>query len=208
MSLNGDGLVDHGHCGYHECWHDWQDGTEHLGETCETAYLLRLCDELSSARASRCYGDLMERGIYNALFAAQSPDGRRLRYYVPLEAPRKYFDGDRYCCPCNFRRIVSELPTMIYYGRRGGVAVNLYTPSTAAVPFAEGKKVKRRPGNGLSQQRAHALTIGDGGDGECFYLRKPRWAKSAAMRVNGQDGGPRRRLVESLLEADAQMESR
>jgi DUF1680 family protein len=35
------------------------------------------------------YGDLMERTIFNALFAAQSPDGRQLRYYTPLEGKRE-----------------------------------------------------------------------------------------------------------------------
>ncbi len=69
----------------------------------------------------------MDRTIYNTLFAAQSPDGRRLRYYSPVEGPRVYFEGDTYCCPCNYRRIVAELPQMVYYQQENGVTVNLYT---------------------------------------------------------------------------------
>jgi uncharacterized protein len=39
------GLVITGACGDHECWHDTQQGTINLGETCATAYLLRLMDD-------------------------------------------------------------------------------------------------------------------------------------------------------------------
>ena len=117
-----DGLVITGTCGDHECWHDTQEGTINLGETCATAYLIRMLDELLRMEGKPLYGDLMERAIYNALFAAQSPDGRQIRYYSPFDGPREYFKGDTYCCPCNYRRIVAELPGMICYRarRRGG----------------------------------------------------------------------------------------
>ncbi len=116
------GLVITGACGDHECWHDTQEGTLNLGETCATSYLIRMLDELLRMEGKPLYGDLMERAIYNALFAAQSPDGRQIRYYSPFDGPREYFKGDTYCCPCNYRRIVAELPGMICYraARRGG----------------------------------------------------------------------------------------
>jgi DUF1680 family protein len=76
---NRDGLVISGACGDHECWHDTQSGTTNLGETCATAYLLRTLDDLLRLDGDSRWGDLMERTIFNALFAAQSPDGRRIR---------------------------------------------------------------------------------------------------------------------------------
>ena len=126
-----DGLVITGACGYQECWHDNQQGFFKLGETCATAYLIRLLDNMLRLEGDTLYGDMMERTIYNALFAAQSPDGRNLRYYSPFEGKRVYFDKDTYCCPCNFRRIIAELPTMVYYRCGGGLAINLYTTSIA-----------------------------------------------------------------------------
>jgi DUF1680 family protein len=45
----------------------------------------------------------MERTIYNALFAAQDPKGRKIRYFTPFTGPRAYFDLDGFCCPGNFR---------------------------------------------------------------------------------------------------------
>ena len=86
-----DGLVISGTCGDHECWHDTQSGTTNLGETCATAYLLRTLDDLLRLEGDSRWGDLMERAIFNALFAAQSPDGRHIRYYTPFECSRSLF---------------------------------------------------------------------------------------------------------------------
>jgi len=184
--LNGDGLVISGTCGDHECWHNTQSGTTNLGETCATAYLIRFCDEMLRKTGDSLFGDLMERAIYNALFAAQSPDGRRLRYYAPFEAPRKYFDGDTYCCPCNYRRIVAELPQMIYYGHPDGVYVNLFAPSTATIPFGDGREVKLKQETDYPNSGRVVLTLEKGGGPFTIYVRQPRWAKSADVRVNGE----------------------
>ena len=183
---SGDGLAISGACGDHECWHDTQAGTTNLGETCTTAYLIRWLDELLRQQGDARYGDVMERAIHNALFAAQSPDGRRLRYYAPFEAPRSYFDKDTYCCPCNYRRIIAELPGMVAYGTETGVAVNLYTASTVEVALAGGTVLRLvqetdYPNSGDVSIRIHpgmpaAFTL---------KLRIPRWSEDVEVRVNG-----------------------
>ena len=122
-----DGMAITGGAGLWEIWTDDQDGRMALGETCATAYQIRLYDSLLRLEGNSRYGDLIERTMYNALFAAQSVDGRRIRYYTPLEGKREYFPGDTYCCPCNYRRIVADLPTMVYYRsrpRRGGESLH------------------------------------------------------------------------------------
>ena len=86
----------------------------------------------------------MERTIYNGLFAAQSPDGRQIRYYSPFDGPRAYFDKDTYCCPNNYRRIVAELPAMVFYRAHGGVAVNLYESATATIGLPGDNKISVR----------------------------------------------------------------
>ena len=89
-----------------------------------------MLDRLLRITGNAQFGDMMERAVYNALFAAQSPDGRNIRYFTPLEGQREYF-GDTFCCPNNFRRIIAELPDMVCYRSGDGVAVNLFTPCTA-----------------------------------------------------------------------------
>jgi DUF1680 family protein len=81
--LRRDGLAITGGCGDHECWHDTQQGTTNLAETCATGCVIRLMDDCLRREANGRFGDVMERAIHNALFAAQSPDGRQIRYYTP-----------------------------------------------------------------------------------------------------------------------------
>ena len=183
--LCGDGLLIPGLCGYHECWHSSQQGFFKLGETCATAYLIRWLDEMLRIEGASVYGDVMERSILNGLFAAQSPDGRKLRYYSPMEGKREYFSGDTYCCPCNFRRIIAELPGMIYYRRGDGAAVNLYTKSSARMDLADGVRLDIEqetdyPNSGdveIRVQPSRAARFS-------MYLRIPRWCGQARVTVN------------------------
>jgi DUF1680 family protein len=183
-----DGLSVIGGAGQEECWTDDQDGEGDHAETCATAYMIRICDNLLRLHGQSSYGDLMERSLYNALFAAQSPGGDKIRYYIPFEGEREYFKNTAYCCPNNFRRIVSELPLMIYYTKpEGGIALNLYTASSAHTAFDDGTKVNIEqvtdyPGSGavavnlkLSKSRAFPLA-----------LRIPGYAKDVSIKVNGK----------------------
>lgn len=181
------GLVITGTCSQTECWHSDQDGTGHLGETCTTAYWIRLCGRLLCREGSGLYGDLMERAIYNALFAAQSPDGRRLRYYAPFEGKRVYWEQDTYCCPGNFRRIMSELTELIYFTNESGLLVNLYTASQATIKLASGLTVK------LVQETdypsAGKISIGVTPSQPARFdvrLRIPSWCKQYTVKVSGQ----------------------
>jgi DUF1680 family protein len=185
--LTRDGLTIPGEFGDHECWHDTQEGTINLGETCATAYFIRFLDELIRLEGLASHGDLMERALFNGLFGAQSPDGRKVRYYTPFDGPRDYFKGDTYCCPCNYRRIVPELPGMVCYGAEGGLAVNLYAASEATATPAEGLTVKVTqetdyPASGriairLDPSRPAAFPL---------RLRLPRWCEKPSVKVNGE----------------------
>ncbi len=113
------GMVITGTCSIGEQWSENQDGAGRLGETCVTVHLLFLLDELMRLEGDIRHGDIMERSIFNALFGAQSPDGRRLRYFTPFSGVREYFDPDTYCCPGNYRRGIGRLPSMVYYRLTG-----------------------------------------------------------------------------------------
>jgi hypothetical protein len=185
--LRQDGLVITGAVGDHECWHTSQTGTMNLGETCATAYLIRFLDEQLRMRGDPLCGDLMERAIHNALFAAQSPDGRKIRYYTPFDGPREYFQGDTYCCPCNYRRIVAELPGFIYYRTGKGVLVNLYTPSEAAVDLPEGLGVKLRQETDYPNRGKVVIRVDPSKPARFpLSLRIPRWCEKPLVSVGGE----------------------
>lgn len=199
-----EGAAITGGAGQWEIWTDDQDGRGELAETCATAYQLRVYDNLLRLRGDSRYGDLMERTIYNTLFAAQSPDGRRIRYYSPLEGPRVYHPADTYCCPGNYRRIVSELPEMIYYRWGSGAAINLYTASEARFD-AGGAALRIRqetdyPASGtvmvrIDPERPARFPL---------RLRIPAWAREAAVTVNGEPAGAR---AGSFAEIDREWKS-
>jgi uncharacterized protein len=170
-----------------ECWHSDQSGDGELTETCATAYLIRLFDALLRMEGASHYGDMMERTIYNALFGAQSPDGRRLRYWTPYEGPRVYWPRDTYCCPCNFRRIMAELPQFVAYRWGGGLALNLYGASTVKTTLANGVECEIRQEADYPNSGAVVVTV-DPRRPAAFplRLRVPRWAESFHASVNNE----------------------
>lgn len=182
----GDGLVVSGACGDHECWHNTQEGTVNLGETCASAYLLRLLNELALIQGHSCYGDIMERIVFNTLFAAQSPEGRQIRYYTPFDGGRSYFEGDMWCCPNNYRRIISEIPKMIYYRRAGGAVVNLYTASSAKLELPSGVALSIRQETDYPSSGKITFQVDPASPAEFpLWLRIPAWCADATVKVNG-----------------------
>ena len=165
-----------------------QDGSGQVCESCVTAYWVRLLDSLARLEGDLRYGDLVERTIYNALFAAQEPAGRRLRYFTAMTGERQYYGGDGFCCPGNFRRIVAELPQMAYYRTQdGGVAVNLFTQSKKEIPLDEGRTVT------ITQQTDYptsgSVRIGVSPSQAMEFplrLRIPRWCPKARLAINGE----------------------
>ncbi len=171
-----------------ECWHSDQTGRGDLGETCATAYLIRLLSKLLCLEGGAPFGDWMERSIYNALFAAQSPDGRHLRYYAPFEGRRRYWDRDTYCCPGNFRRIIGELPELIVYRQSDGVTVNLYTESEVETRLDDGVRLTIAqttdyPNSGMIR----VDVIPDRPAHFAVRLRKPAWCAEPSLQVNGKE---------------------
>lgn len=185
--LRRNGLHLTGATGQCEIWTDDQDGRGDLGETCATAYQLRVYDSLLRLRGEARMGDLMERTIFNTLFAAQSPDGRRLRYFAPTEGPRAYWPTDTYCCPCNYRRIVAELPAMVFYRSTDGVMVNLYTPAQAQLAVAENIPLTIRQETDYPNTGRIQLHLEPAQPARfALRLRIPAWARGGRVTINGQ----------------------
>jgi DUF1680 family protein len=182
-----DGLLISGSCSLNEAWHDNQVGSGNVSESCATAYLTRLMDRMLRITSDPQFGNIMERTVYNALFAAESPDGRSLRYFCPLEGNRTYFDRDTFCCPNNFRRIMAELPAMIYYRSNDGLVLNLYTQSTAKVDLGGGRSVTIQQETDYPTSGLVKIVITPSEAMEFpLRLRIPGWCPKAKLAINGQ----------------------
>ncbi len=164
-----------------------QNGKGDVSESCVTAYLIRWFGGLMRLQGDLRLGDNIERAVYNALFAAQDPAGRRIRYFTAFEGPRTYFELDGFCCPGNYRRIVAELPEMVYYRTAdGGVAVNLFTESRKAIDLGPGRSVTLRQETDYPTSGRVKISVTPSEAMEFpLRLRVPRWCPKAALSING-----------------------
>jgi len=125
--------------------------------------------------------------VIDQAIKTQEPDGRRIRYYVPFECSRAYFPGDTYCCPNNYRRVVSELPGMIYYRARDGLAINLYAASSVKLDLESGVSLAVRQETDYPNSGRVVLCVEPAKPAEfTLRLRVPRWSREAKVAVNGQ----------------------
>jgi DUF1680 family protein len=184
---HGNGMLVTGTCSEGECWHDTQSGLQNTAETCMGAYVIRLLDSLLQLEGDSLYGDMMERTIYNAMFAAVSPDGRRNRYFTPFDGRRSYDrHGDRFCCHNNLRRFFADLPGWMYYQTSDGIAVNLYNASTTTLEPKQGLEVKLQQETDYPTSGDVLLRVTPSLEAEfTLRLRIPRWCRTATVSVNG-----------------------
>jgi len=163
-----------------------QNGTGMIGESCVTAYLLRWLESLMRMEGDLRYGDIMERTIYNALFAAQEPEGRKLRYFTPFTGQRVYFNRDGYCCPGNFRRIMAELPQKVYYTcADNAIAVNLFTTSQATVELDPDLSVTLSQETDYPNSGQVVFRVTPSKESKfAIRLRIPRWCRNATVKIN------------------------
>ena len=168
-----------------------QQGSGNIQESCVTAYFLRWIDSLMRLEGDMRYGDVMERTIYNALFGAQSPDGRHICYFTPFTGRRSFQSGDTFCCNGNFRRGIAELPQKVYYRTQdGGIALNLFTNSDKTFDV-DGSKVEIKEETDYPNSGEVTLTF------TCsepvrfgFRFRTPRWAEQIECAVCGVPCSP------------------
>jgi hypothetical protein len=127
----------------------------------------------------------MERTIFNTLFGAQSPDGSEIRYFTPFEGNREYSQAA--CCVNNYRRIVSELPSMVYYRAGKGVAVNLYSTSKASIARDDGSWIAVQQETDYPNSGRVVIRVDPSEPAAVpLKLRIPSWCRSATVLVNGK----------------------
>ena len=165
-----------------------QNGAGAVEESCVTAYLLRWFDSLLRLDGDLRIGDIIERAVYNALFAAQEPSGRRICYFTPFTGERIFQTRDTFCCNGNFRRAVAELPQKVYYRtEEGGIALNLFTASDKT--FHVGKetvRIKQETEYPTSGEIRLTFTLSAPTEFS-FRFRTPRYAEKMTAQISGAE---------------------
>ena len=185
--LDRDGGLVTGCSGVAECWTDSQDGDGDVGETCATVYQLFCYDALlrNGGEDAAKMGDVMERTVYNGLFAAQSPDGRKIRYYTPLLGEREYFDRDTYCCPNNYRRAIARMPQWLVYEGDDALLFNLYSECEATAQVG-GTSVDISEKTAYPADGEISISISpESPKAFAVFLRIPEWCDDPGVWLNG-----------------------
>ncbi len=181
------GMLVTGSCSDGEQFSYNQNGRGAIGESCVTAYVIRWIDSLMRLEGDMRYGDLLERTIYNALLAANSPDGRWIRYFTPFTGDRQYDTRDFFCCCGNYRRAVAELPQKVYYRTpEGGIALNLFTNSEKTFGV-KGQAVTILQETAYPNDGDVKLTFSTENPIKfAFQFRTPRWCDRITLQVNDE----------------------
>lgn len=113
-----------------------------VGEGCVTTTWLQMNLHLLRLTGDAKYADELERTIYNALLAAQHPVKGEICYFTPLNGIKRYGAVSQgvpgvSCCTSSIPRGLALVPAIAWGGRKGGVAVNLYTPGTVRIALAD-----------------------------------------------------------------------
>ena len=166
-----------------ELWDESQMGIGSWGETCSSAYLMRLSALRTTTDVSSRFGDLYERILFNALFSAQSSDGLKYCYFTPFNEVHTWFDRDTFCCPNNFKRAIFEASDAVFFRSADGLVVNLYTPAVLKSDGVEAKMMTEYPSEG-----GVALDVRMEKGLRNLTLRIPAWCKDATVTVSGGSG--------------------
>ena len=155
------------------------------GENCCTYNLLKLAQRVFMYNADQASADYIERALYNHILGQQDPATSMVTYFTPLQtgAYRLYStrDSSFWCCVGSGFESHVRYASYIYYHPDDALWVNLLIPSTVDWQGTRLTQVTDFPASGLT-----VLTVSGQSRRFTLHLRKPWWATSVTVRVNGK----------------------
>ena len=154
-------------------------------ETCSTMSWIQLSQYLLELTEDPAYADMIERALWNHLFAAQAIDGESFRYFTPLNGtkPGGYFPSiSPNCCTASGPRMLSMLPGLIYAQSEQDLYVNQFVDSTVNFDQVTLTQTTNYPSNGtvtfqIQTQQTISFTLN---------IRLPSWCPNPTLNINGQ----------------------
>jgi DUF1680 family protein len=158
-------------------------------ETCAAVGAGFFHENMALACADARYADELERVLYNGALCGVSLGGDAYTYENPLLATgdrRRWAWHSCPCCPPMFLKLMGALPGSIYAQDPGGVYVNLFVGSRAALAIG-GTEVKLRQVTHYPWDGEVKLLVEPKGEAEfAVSLRLPGWCTEPRLRVNSE----------------------
>lgn len=156
-------------------------------ETCATMSWMQLSQALLELTGDTKYADVLERALWNQVFAAQAIDGNANRYNTPPDGvvPEGYF-REPDCCSGSGERLEAMLPSFVYAtGGADTLFVNQFMASKANVHLktldVALTQVTDYPSTGANEitlQPAKPATF-------TVAVRIPAWCTAPSIQING-----------------------
>ncbi|MBP3637375.1 MAG: glycoside hydrolase family 127 protein [Clostridia bacterium] len=167
-------------------------------ETCASIALAMTASRLNRIQPNSCYGDTVERTLYNGILSGVSLDGTKYFYINPLEVwPDRCLrrqdmavDPERMgwfgcaCCPPNVLRTLTGLGSYMYAADEDSLLVDQYIASKVKADVA-GQQVAFTLDANFPWCGSVKITM-DSAATFKLMLRKPYWAKTCTLTVNGE----------------------
>lgn len=171
-------------------------------ETCASIGLFFLAAKMFRLNSSSSYADIAERVLYNGLLSGISLDGTKYFYVNPLEVvpetasvrqDHMWIKTQRVpwfgcaCCPPNIARLITSVDQYLYSIKDRELYFQHYVESDLKLEeeycTAEIKQRTEYPWNGDVSIRIASYE----GDAVPLCFRKPSWASSFTVAVNGKN---------------------
>ncbi|MBR0036574.1 MAG: glycoside hydrolase family 127 protein [Bacteroidales bacterium] len=163
--------------------------TGNTGETCCTYNLLKLTRELYALNpADATYFDYYERALMNHILGQQDPETGMVHYFLPTQtgAYKLYstYDQSFWCCVGSSFESHSKYAESVYWHNPGNdsLYVNLFIPTQ--LDWQE-RGIVLRQETRFPQEETTRLKVSGSGK-FTMLLRKPSWAGTVSVRVNGK----------------------
>ncbi|MAV26208.1 MAG: hypothetical protein CMQ05_08825 [Gammaproteobacteria bacterium] len=179
-----------------------------VGEGCVTVTWLQLTKHLFELTGDVQYADEIERTIYNALPAAQSPLTGEVSYFAPLVGQKHYNGHDVKltpaisCCSSSIPRGLAMIPLVASGTLNGHPALLQYIPGRHVMSYHandEQKKVTLTVKGDFPQSGDFEVGVTpESTERFTLVLRVPPWADGYSARINGSESlaVPESRLIE------------
>nr|MDT0662844.1 glycoside hydrolase family 127 protein [Micromonospora sp. DSM 115978] len=180
-------------------------------ETCAGVASIMVSWRLLLATGDACYGDLIERTLYNIIATSPSGDGRAFFYANPLHqrVPGTPADPDRVspraeagvraawfdvsCCPTNVARTLASLASYVATSDDDGLQIHQYAAGSIRTALPDGREIAVRVTTDYPACGVVDVQVDTGPAGSwTLSLRVPGWAVGARLVVDGSS-----RTVES-----------
>jgi DUF1680 family protein len=154
-------------------------------ETCATTEWIFFTQSLYTITGRARYVEALEQTFFNALLGAQSEDGMKWCYFVPLRYHKDWFHGPTNCCYWSGPKGITRIPQVLYAARDDIIHVNFFETSHATLATRSGKVRIAQQSEFPRIGRSRVTMETPSGWNGTLRIRVPSWTTHVQAFLNG-----------------------